>query len=297
MELISGFSLRLRRMQGHVSHYLALAKARLSASVALSAALGYGFAAQSLDMHVLLSLLVGGWLVSCSGSALNQWIEQEKDQKMYRTRNRPLIKAELSNTQALRAALLWGCIGWVILYVGCSLWVMMLSLLAWGLYVWVYTPWKQNGPIAVLIGAIPGAMPPLLGCMAAEGALTYKAGLLFGIQFIWQFPHFWAIGWVVHEDYTRAGFCLLPGKGRNTQSALQIFFYSMFLVLASLLPSYFGICGFVSAGVVLIAGLWLCISAGRLLMRRSINAARHVMIASIAYLPIIQLAYVLDRLA
>jgi protoheme IX farnesyltransferase len=166
------------------------------------------------------------------------------------------------------------------------------------LYVFVYTPLKRVGPIAVFVGAIPGAMPPLLGWTAATGAISYEALIIFGIQFVWQFPHFWAIAWVSDEDYKKAGFKLLPsGGGKDLHTAIQIMIYTLFLLPLGLLPSYFGLTGLNSGIVATICGVLFLAQTFSLMRDGSRKSALKIMFGSFLYLPIVQIAYLLDKVS
>jgi protoheme IX farnesyltransferase len=172
-----------------------------------------------------------------------------------------------------------------------------LGILSMLLYVFAYTPLKRVGPIAVFVGAIPGAMPPLLGWTAATGAISYEALIIFGIQFIWQFPHFWAIAWVSDEDYKRAGFKLLPsGGGQDLNTAIQIMIYTLFLLPLGLLPSYFGLVGLNSGIVATICGVLFLAQTFSLMRDCSRKSALKIMFGSFIYLPVVQIAYLLDKM-
>ena len=276
--------------------YVALSKARLSFFVALSALVGYLFAATVPLLDVAVCVFLGGWLVSASASTLNQWVEKAYDKRMSRTRRRPLPMGQLRGAQALIWAVISGSCGLLLLYLGANLWTAVLSLVSLLLYVYAYTPLKRQGPIAVLVGAIPGAMPPLLGCVAAENTLTHKALLLFGLQFMWQFPHFWAIAWLADEDYQKAGFKLLPGGKRDIRAAAHIMLYTLFMLPVGLLPSYVGACGPQAAWVATLAGLLLVGCAARLLLKPGKKAALSLMFASLLYLPLVQVVYVFYKM-
>ena len=276
--------------------YMVLSKARLSFFVALSALMGYLFASSLPQLSVACCVFIGGWLLSVSASTVNQWIEKSHDKHMSRTQHRPLPTRQLSETEALIWATTSGCAGLLILYFGANLWTALLSLAAFLLYVCAYTPLKRLGPVAVLVGALPGAMPPLLGCVAAENALTHKALLLFGVQFMWQFPHFWAIAWLSDKDYQRAGFRLLPGGKQDTRAASHIMLYSLFMIPVGLLPTYFGACSPQAAWIVSLAGLLVVSCALRLLLYQHKKAALSLMFSSLLYLPLVQIVYIFYKI-
>ena len=284
-----------RKFGGLLRLYGVLSKGRLSFWVSVSSLLAYFFVAPIPQFSVAVCLFMGGFLVAAASSTFNQWIEREYDSMMSRTRARPLPTGQLDAKQAISWGILSATLGLLILYVGIGPLVAFLSLVSLLLYVCVYTPMKRVGPIAVLMGAIPGAMPPLLGCLSAGGAFVNEGLLLFGIQFIWQFPHFWAIAWLADQDYQRAGFKLLPTGKKSPRSAAHLMLYAFFLLPTGLLPSYLGICGLYAAWIVLLAGLAFVLFSFLLFLRPSKKAALHLMWASFIYLPLVQITYVLDK--
>jgi protoheme IX farnesyltransferase len=174
---------------------------------------------------------------------------------------------------------------------------VVLSIISMVLYCFVYTPLKRVGPIAVLVGAFPGALPPLLGWIAATGAITHEAMIIFGIQFIWQFPHFWAIAWVADDDYKKAGFKLLPsGGGKDLNTAIQIMIYTMFLIPLGLLPATFGMTGLTSAIIATVCGAAFFGQTFSLMKTGSRQSALRIMFGSFLYLPIVQIAFLLDKI-
>ncbi len=186
--------------------------------------------------------------------------------------------------------------GIALLMVYTNLLTVCLSLLSMVLYSFVYTPLKRVGPVAVFVGAIPGALPPLLGWTAATGAISYEAWIIFGIQFIWQFPHFWAIAWVADDDYKKAGFKLLPSGGRkDLNTAIQIMIYTMFLIPLGLLPATFGMTGIYSAVVATVCGVLFFAQTFALMGDANQKSALRIMFGSFLYLPIVQIAYLLDK--
>jgi len=277
--------------------YYELVKFRLSFLVAFSCGFGYLLATGGMiHWAEFLMLCFGGFLVSGSSITINQIIEKDLDKLMTRTKDRPLPTYKLSVNEALVFAAIIGTAGLVILMVYTNLLTVLLSILSMVLYSFVYTPLKRVGPIAVFVGAVPGALPPLLGWTAATGHISYEALIIFGIQFIWQFPHFWAIAWVADEDYKKAGFKLLPSGGKkDMNTAFQIMIYTLFLLPLGLLPAKFGITGIDSAIVVTICGV-LFLSQTFMLMRNgSRKSALRIMFGSFLYLPIVQIAYLLDK--
>ncbi|TRX61734.1 protoheme IX farnesyltransferase [Fulvivirga sp. M361] len=276
--------------------YLELVKMRLSFLVAFSCGFGYvlGSGGQLIWTH-LCWLSLGAFLVSGASITINQIIERDFDKLMSRTKGRPLPTARISVREAMLFAITIAAIGISILMFYTNMLTTLLSILSMVLYSFVYTPLKRVGPIAVFVGAIPGALPPLLGWTAVTGMITYEALIIFGIQFIWQFPHFWAIAWVGDDDYRKAGFKLLPFGGRkDLNTAIQIMVYTLFLIPLGLLPLKFGITGVDSAIVVTICGVLFLSQTFSLMKDGTRRSALRIMFGSIIYLPIVQIAYLLD---
>lgn len=273
-----------------------LLKFRLSLLVSFSCAFGYVLASPSVNWRVLPMLFLGGFLVSGASVIVNQILEKDFDRVMSRTKNRPLPTGRLSVNEAITFCLICLAAGVSILLIYTNLLTTLLSVLSMILYSFVYTPLKRVGPIAVLVGAIPGALPPLLGWTAATGSISYEAMIIFGIQFIWQFPHFWAIAWVADEDYKKAGFKLLPcGGQKDLNTAIQIMIYTLFLIPLGLLPATFGITGFNSAIAVTICGVLFLAQTFSLMRSGDRKSALKIMFGSFLYLPIVQIAYLLDK--
>ena len=274
-----------------------LLKVRLSFLVAFSCAFGYGLATRGLvNWETLLMLTLGGFLLSGASVGLNQVIEKDLDKLMTRTMNRPLPTGRLSVQEALAFILLCFVASMIILWTYTNPLTVFFSVISMILYCFVYTPLKRVGPIAVFVGAIPGAFPPLLGWMAATGSVSHEAMIIFGIQFIWQFPHFWAIAWVSDDDYKKAGFKLLPsGGGKDLNTAVQIMIYTMFLIPLGLLPAKFGITGLDSAIVATVCGVAFFAQTFSLMKTGSRQSALRIMFGSFLYLPIVQIAYLLDK--
>lgn len=279
-----------------VKAFVELVKMRLSLLVAFSSAFGYALAMGGrVDWMQLGALFVGGWLVSGASCTVNQVLEQDYDKLMKRTQNRPLPTHRLNNAESLWFALVLAIAGVGLLWISTNMLTVGLSVLSMILYSFVYTPLKRVGPIAVFVGAFPGALPPLLGWTAATGTISHEALIIFGIQFIWQFPHFWAIAWVADEDYKKAGFKLLPVKGeKDMKTAFQIMTYTLFLIPLGLLPTYFGITGINSAVIATVCGVLFLASTIKLMKDQSRKSALRIMFGSFLYLPIVQIAYLLD---
>lgn len=277
----------------------ALFKLRLASLVVVSAALGYlmGVPEGAFSWTNILLLSLAGFLVTGASNALNQVIEQDQDALMSRTNERPLVRGTLSAREAIVIAVLAGTIGVVTLWTVFGPLSGILGLLALFMYAALYTPLKRYSPWAVFVGALPGAIPPMLGFVAAQGHFGLGPGLQFLVQFVWQFPHFWAIAWVLDDDYAKAGFRLLPSKGgRDARTAAWILFSALMVVPAGMLPWYFGFSGSWSMVVAVAAGLLMVVPAVKLFRTRDRKDARRLMFASFLHLPLVQLAYVLDRI-
>ncbi|RKQ49536.1 protoheme IX farnesyltransferase [Roseivirga pacifica] len=276
--------------------YVELLKMRLSLLVSFSSAFGYALAmGGQVDWQQLAMLFVGGYLISGASCTINQVLEKDYDKLMKRTSTRPLPTNRLTSSEAIWFATIVGLLGLVVLYQWTNMLTVGLAVLSMILYSFVYTPLKRVGPIAVFVGAIPGALPPLLGWTAATAAISHEALIIFGIQFIWQFPHFWAIAWVADEDYKKAGFKLLPVEGqKDLKTAFQIMTYTLFLIPLGLLPAYFGLTGINSAVVVTICGVLFLASTIKLMQDQSRKSALRIMFGSFLYLPIVQIALLLD---
>ena len=286
-------------LASYAKNFWVLLKPRLSFLVAFSSAFGYvlGFSGSGIDWVVLGFLSLGGFLVSGSAVTINQILEVEYDKKMDRTKNRPLPTGNLSTKEAKVFALITSLAGLGLLLVFTNVLTTILSLVSLLLYSFVYTPLKRVGPVAVFVGAIPGALPPLLGWVAATNGFSVEAWIIFGIQFIWQFPHFWAIAWVADEDYKKAGFKLLPSGGKkDLNTAIQIMIYTLFLIPLGLLPTLFGITGIYSALIATICGVLFLSQTFYLMKECSKEAALKIMFGSFLYLPIVQVAYLLDKI-
>ncbi len=277
--------------------YFELVKFRLSFLVVFSGAIGYLLGSPSiLDWNTFTLFLLGSFLVTGSANTINQIIEIESDKLMKRTSGRPLPTGKLSAKQAGIFALIIGSVGLFMLINFVSIGAGLLTLLSLVLYAFVYTPLKKKGPIAVFVGAFPGALPPLIGWYAITGELGFEAFILFGIQFIWQFPHFWAIAWVADEDYKRAGFKLLPySGGQDLNTAFQIMMYTLVLVPLGLLPAKFGLTGINSAIVATVCGVLFLMQTLYLMKECTRKAAMQMMFGSFFYLPIVQISYLIDK--
>ena len=278
-----------------IKSYVAFTKFRLASLVIISALSGYLFAGGS-DGNTMVMLLVGGFLVTAASNGANQIWERELDKLMKRTENRPIPQGDMSVSEALTIVVLSLTVGLFMLYT-INLISAVLGLFAFIMYVFMYTPMKRVTPWAVLVGAFPGAIHPMLGAIAHSGMFDLVAGVLFFVQFIWQFPHFWAIAWVIFDDYKAGGFALLPSKqGKSINSAYQIALYSFLLIPFSLLPWLLGWTGVVSLIVATVLGLLFFLQSYKLLRTCDDKDAKKLMFASFIYLPIIQFLYVFDKI-
>jgi heme o synthase len=281
-----------------LADYVAFVKLRLSLLVVFSAVIGFVIILkEGTDWIRALWLTIAGFLVTGSANGFNQIIERRFDKLMHRTHMRPLPQERMTVREGIFLASLLGMLGLLILYLFLNPLSSILSALSILLYVACYTPLKRKSAFSVLVGAFPGAFPPLLGAIAATknfGSIPFEGVVLFAIQFIWQFPHFWAIAWVMNEDYNKAGFYLLPSGERNKASAFQIVFYTLFLLLISMVPVFFGMTHTVFAPIIILAaGIIFLVPAIKLYRNCSIQSAQQVMFGSFAYLPIVQLTILL----
>lgn len=283
-------------LRAKIQAYVQLLKFRLSLLVAFSCGFGFVLASPDTNLLTLGMLFLGGFLLSGASVTINQVMEKEFDALMTRTMNRPLPTQRVSVREAIVFSMICFAVSIVILAVFTNLLTVALSIVSMLLYCFAYTPLKRVGSIAVFVGAIPGALPPLLGWVAATGAISYEALLIFGIQFIWQFPHFWAIAWVADDDYRKAGFKLLPvGGQKDLNTAIQIMIYTLFLLPLGLLPAVFGITGIHSAFVVTICGVLFLTQTFSLMKTVSRQSAMRIMFGSFLYLPVVQIAFLLDK--
>jgi protoheme IX farnesyltransferase len=281
-----------------LTDYAVFIKLRLASLVVFSAVLGFCIITKgNIDWIKVLWLTLSGFLVTGSANGFNELIERETDKIMDRTRMRPVPQGRMSVREGTILASLMAISGLTVLWFFLNPLSSLLSALCIFLYVGVYTPLKLKSGFAVLVGAFPGAFPPLLGAVAATenfGHIPFEGLVLFAVQFVWQFPHFWSIAWVMDDDYKKAGFRLLPSGERNKSSAFQILMYTLFLLLMSMVPVAFKMTHTVIAPVViLIAGLIFFYPALKLYRECTVKAARQVMFSSFAYLPIVQLAILL----
>lgn len=275
-----------------------LTKSRLSLSVVFSSVAGYLLGTEVVVFQELLLLALGGYGVSGAANAFNQIIERELDAQMVRTQNRPLPAGRMKAVHAFWWASLLALIGLMALYM-INPKTSMFAAVSMFLYTSVYTPLKSKTALAVFVGAFPGAIPFMLGWVAATGSFGLEAGTLFMIQFFWQFPHFWAIGWMMYDDYQRVGINMLPTGKKDRSTALQIILYTLWTMLVSVAP-VLGITGKLSLSVpaaimVTICGIFMLVSAMRLFQKRDTLAAKNLLLVSILYISVIQTIYVIDK--
>ncbi|PSL49555.1 protoheme IX farnesyltransferase [Chitinophaga niastensis] len=280
-----------------VKDYSQLMKFNLTFMVVFSSVVGYLLVpGVEFNLVKVLLLFAGGLLVSGSANTINQIWEKETDKLMARTAPRPLPSGRMREGEAVTLAIITGLAGIFIMGYCFNLLSAVLSLVSLVLYGFVYTPWKKWNSLAVLVGAIPGALPPLIGWAAGANNLSEGGWSLFAIQFLWQFPHFWAIAWIAHKDYTRAGFKLLPANGEpNKFTALQAATYALLLIPAGVAPYLLKITGGISAIVAILAGIFFLYRAINLYRKNDVPAARKLMFGSYIYLTVIQLAQLLDK--
>lgn len=275
-----------------------LGKFRLGASVVFSSVAGYLLGFQVFSWEDILLLISGGLLVVAASNAFNQIYEMNQDALMVRTKNRPLPAGTLTTIQANFAALMALLIGLIILYC-INIMSAFFGALSVILYAFIYTPLKAKTSLAVFVGAFPGAIPYMLGWVAARNDFDIETGTLFAQQFLWQFPHFWAIAWFSFEDYKRANYNLLPTGAKNRATQLLIVVYTFFMIIVGVLPA-FGITGDLKLSIpgavlVSILGAWVFANALNLLKSGEDSIARKLMFSSIGYLTGMQLIYVIDR--
>ena len=280
------------------SEILILIKHRLSLSVVFSSVASYLIAFEVFSLYTLMLLIFGGFFVVGASNGFNQIIERKRDALMIRTQNRPLPTGGLSLSQAILVCVILSFLGLFILYI-INFRTAFFGFLSMIIYLAIYTPLKPITPLSVFFGAIPGAIPFMLGWVAVTNQFSIETGILFMIQFFWQFPHFWAIGWVSHDDYLKGGFKMLPSGKRDNSTAFQIVFYTIWMILVSTLP-YFSFTGdltisFYSLLLILVSGCFMLFQAIRLMKYKDKQNAIRLMYTSIFYLSFIQIIFVVDK--
>ena len=281
----------------NIKLFFEITKFRLSLLVALSSVFGFFISSSKVNINEVFILLVGGYLISSSSVINNQILEKDLDKMMNRTNKRPIPTGRISVYKSVIMSIFSMIIGLFLISFYLNIYAALLSFVSLILYSFVYTPMKKFGPIAVFIGAIPGALPPLIGWVASTGQITLEAIIIFSIQFIWQFPHFWAIAWMYDDDYKKVGFKLLPNNGeKNLKTAVNIMIYTLFLIPLGLLPTIFGITGIISGTVAVFLAIIFLAQTFKLINDYSRESAVKVMFSSFIYLPIVQISYVLDKI-
>ena len=280
------------------SQTLILIKHRLSFSVVFSSVCSYLIAFDVFSLTTFLLLIIGGFFVVGSSNGFNQIIERRRDALMTRTSSRPLPSGVMTVNQALIICSFLSLLGLTMLYV-INFRTAIFGLISMIIYLALYTPLKPVTPLSVFFGAIPGAIPFMLGWVAVTDRFSIETGILFMIQFFWQFPHFWAIGWVSHDDYKNAGFKMLPSGKRDNATAFQIVFYTIWMIIVSTLP-YFSFTGKLSIGIyslilILVSGFLMLYQALKLMRYKDKQNAIRLMYASIFYLSFIQIIFVIDK--
>ena len=278
--------------------FISLTKARLALSVVFSSIAGYFLAVDVVDFNELILLVVGGYSIVGASNSFNQIIEKDKDALMDRTKNRPLPAKEITTQNAFWISVFLTLIGLLCLYF-INYKTAFFAAISVFLYTCVYTPLKPITPLSVFVGAIPGAIPFMLGWVAATGSFGIEPGTLFMIQFFWQFPHFWALGWMLDDDYKKAGFIMLPTGNRDKSTALQIILYIIWMMIISVFP-YTGLTGdltlsFGSTIAILMLGVIMLVLAINLYNKMDISSARKLFYSSILYLTLIQIIYLIDK--
>jgi protoheme IX farnesyltransferase len=286
--------------------YIELTKPRITWLILMSTGVGYFFGLpggsnwlaflKAIPLVSLLHTILGTGLIASGTAALNQWYERDADRHMKRTSTRPLPSGRISARHALEFGIALSAAGFVELWLGVNLLSALIGLFTLTSYLFFYTPLKQRTWWSTTIGAIPGAMPPVIGFAAAAGTLTRESWVLFAILFLWQFPHFYSIAWMYKEDYARAGIRMLPVVEPDCRStARQIVLYGLVLIPVSLIPGILGMSGRIYFVGALLLGLWFLYSGVRVALERSLSRARGVLVTSVLYLPLIYGLMLLDR--
>ena len=281
-----------------IKDFAEITKVRLSVSVVISSIAGYLLGADTISISVLLLLAIGGYCMVGASNVFNQVIEKDLDGLMLRTKERPVASGRVSVRSATALGIILTLLGLGILY-SINPKTAMFGAISIFMYVSLYTPLKTKTPLSVFVGAFPGAIPFMLGWVAATNNFGIEAGTLFMIQFFWQFPHFWAIGWFLYDDYARANIYMLPNGKRDKVTALQMVLYTLWTVLCSLIPvsGFTGDLKLTIVGGILVglAGLWSLYYAYKMYKTRTEAMARKLMLVSVGYITLIQLIYVLDK--
>lgn len=290
-------------MNPTVKAFAQLIKFRLTSSVAATSVFGYllgcklnsdGPWTELFEWSVFFGVLIGGMLVVFASNGLNQIIEKENDAKMDRTNSRPIVEGRITLPQAILFCWITGILGMILLSLTVPFVAVFLSGLSLALYVFVYTPMKQSSNVAVMIGALPGALPPLIGYTAVVGRIDEPGMMLFLVQFFWQFPHFWAIAWMLHDDYQKAGYWMLPTRGgRDKKGGYQILIYTVLLIIVAMTPIYYGMCGPKALLLILPISLWVLAKAFALFRSLEIADARKLLYSTLIFTPVVFLGYII----
>jgi protoheme IX farnesyltransferase len=292
------------RATGGMRDYLELTKPRITWLILMSTAIGYFFGLPDAAWRVFLSgihvfpllhTIIGTGLMASGTAALNQWWEREADGRMKRTSHRPLPSGRMPANRAMVFGAILSLLGFLELWFGVNRLAGLLGAFTLASYLFCYTPLKQRTWWSTTVGAIPGALPPVIGYAAASGTLTREAWVLGAILFLWQFPHFYAIAWMYREDYARAGIRMLPVVADSRFTSRQIVLYGMALIPVSLTPVFLGMSGMIYAAGALLLGLWFLYSGVRVALEHSIIRARGVLVTSVLYLPLIYGLMLIDR--
>ncbi len=281
-----------------ITYFKEITKIRLSLSVVFSSIAGYLLGADTISFYTLILLAFGGYFMVGASNVFNQIIEKDLDALMERTKNRPIPTGRMSVNTAFILASVFTAFGIAILYI-INPQTAMFGAISIFLYTCAYTPLKTRTPLSVFVGAIPGAIPFMLGWVAATDNFGIEPGILFMLQFFWQFPHFWAIGWFLHKDYQKAGFNMLPTGKQDKGTAVQTILYTVWTIIVSIIP-VFGFTGrlhltIIGAVIVFLAGLMMLYYAIQLFKKMTVIAARRLMLASVIYITLVQIIYVLDK--
>lgn len=290
------------KIASKVKDYFQLIKFTLSFTVVFSCVICYLLVPGiTYNLKMIVLLFTAGMFITGSANAINQAVEKDTDALMKRTLKRPVADGRMSQQEAMIFAFISGVLGILLMWQFFNIESALLSAFSLFLYAYIYTPLKKINSVAVLVGAFPGAFPCLIGWVAGFSAneqILWKGGwILFAIQFLWQFPHFWAIAWVAHADYSKAGFKLLPAdKGPTKFTAMQAIMYSVLMIPVGILPYKYGMTGNISLWILVVCNLFMVFQSLRLYMEMDVKSARRVMFSSYIYLPIVLLALLFDKL-
>ena len=289
-KLISAASIQIKSKA-----YIELLKLKLTLAVVFSGLFGYCLAVDTINWWKLVILTTASIAITGAANIINQIIEKDSDKVMKRTAIRPLPTGRLSVQEAAVFAFILFSVATFLFVQFFNIRAAALAVLSLLLYGFVYTPLKRKGQIAVFVGALPGAFPPMIGWVAATNHFGWAPGILFAIQFFWQFPHFWAIGWLAFDEYKKAGIQMMPGNGKNADTAFKIMFYTLFLIPIGWLPYLLGMTGINSALVAMLGGILFLAQTFHLMRTCTDKAALQMMFGSLLYLPIVQIVYLLDK--